>query len=715
MLRFLILISAFICTNVFAFKVSGKVFSTTGKPIENVVVSTPKKAVVTNHDGVFYLRDLSEDDKVAVHKIGFENLFFSAEKFPKNIVLRQRSVEIQGIKVFEQSPEFRLPESSDKIVITLNEGTSSQNIAEILSNRADLILGGTNLHGETQNITLPGYQSRHTLVMLDGIPLNKNGESFDIASIPTDIIQSIEIVKGSSGAIAGSGGMGAVININTKSNSEKFSTSYKYQFGSFGLDRHSCTFSGRNSNLSGYLFLSKSFSRNDFQYKGHKDWSDPDSLRTREFNDKKIYDISLNLLHSNKYLNSAYKLVFQDYFKKLPGSILNPDYFKNSRQTGQTYRHFVEFSRSMRNYNLQVNLYYFDENSTYDNTRLDSLYNTLINRSLGATEQIIRGAKFVAEHQQPGFYLDWGTDYKYESFSYDDKLDAASSISTKILEDYGVFGNTRLERYTYPSRLELNASARWDHTNRYTDFTSWKVASQYTFETMFDIIFGGNVANAFSYPSFLSIYWKGDTQATGNPNLKIEESFSWQLYNKLDFGNHFIKASYRQDKLKNMIVWFLEFNSKWKPDNIGKAEINTWDFETEFEPFSFLKINGMYTLVAAKNKTRNSDLYDEDIIYTPQNKLNLKALISLEQFSGILSYNRTGVQTFTPDQLSEDQLLPAYELVNVSAGYKIFWRSFELNLGVKANNVFDKLYEVYEYIPQPGFNWDVNFRVKWEI
>ena len=697
---------------IYSLDVSGKVFTEHNKPLENVVISTSEKAVITDWNGVFFLKGITESSQVTIHKIGFADLTFPAEKLPAKIFLKQAALEIEGISVTAQSNALKLPETADKIVIEIDEQKHYRNAAEILSSRADLILGGTGLHGETQSVSVPGFQARHTLVMLDGIPLNKSGEAFDIASIPAEIIQSIEVIKGSMGTAGGSGAMGAVININTKHTTGKLATSYQHTFGSFGLDKHAFSFYGSSNSWSSFLHLSKSFSRNDFKYKGHEGW---DSLSTREFNDKKIYDLNLNIGHSNKYMNANYKLIFQNYFKKLPGSIQNPDYFKNSRQTGQTFRHFLELTKGMSNYNLKADLFYSDETSTYDNTRLDSTYNTLLYRELGTTDQITRGTKLMTEHQQPGFYFDWGSDYKFESFSYEDKLDSQNSISRKILENYGVFGNTKLEKHSYPSRLSLTGSARWDHSNRYRDFSSWRIASEYTYETLFDIIMGGNAGNSFSYPSFLSIYWKGDTQAVGNPALKPEESLSWQLFTKFDLNNNFLKITYRQDKLEDMIVWSPDHNSKWKPKNIGKAEINTWEFEVEMKPAEFLTLSGMYTIIDAKNRTKSSDLYGENIIYTPCNKLNLQAKIQFENYTAMLSYNRTGEQTYTPDQQSDDQLLPAFDLVNAGVNYRIYWKQLQFTIGANANNIFNKLYEVYKYIPQPGFNWDVNVGVKWEM
>jgi outer membrane receptor protein involved in Fe transport len=67
------------------------------------------------------------------------------------------------------------------------------------------------------------------------------------------------------------------------------------------------------------------------------------------------------------------------------------------------------------------------------------------------------------------------------------------------------------------------------------------------------------------------------------------------------------------------------------------------------------------------------------------------------------------------DQQSEKQYIPAYDLVNASINYKFNWIGLQFSVGARANNILNKMYEVYRYIPQPGLNWDVNVGVKWEM
>ncbi len=691
-----------------ALDVSGRILNEAERPLENAIVSTFRKAAVTDENGIFFLREISSADSITIHKIGYQDQVFSAEMLPSRIILKQAAISIEGVSVFERKTTFKLADTTDKIVIEVEEKSNYQNAAEILSNRADLQLTGTALTGENQSVSLPGLNPRHTLVMLDGIPLNKSGEAFDIASIPAEIIQTIEIGKSNI-----NGSMGIAINIITKQKTGKASVSYKHVFGSFGLDKHSVNLNRTAGNWNTNLFLAKSFSRNDFKYKVPAAWDLPQKYYYRKFNAKEIYDMNLDLRHFNDIVNIEYKLIFQDYFKKLPGTIQNPDFFRNSRTSGQTWWHFIQFSKALKDYNLKADLYFSKEESTYDNTRLDSLYNTPLYRALSTTEQAIRSARIYTEYAQPGFRFDYGADYKHEQFRYNDKLQPDNSISAKFLENYGAFALTKLEREIYPSIWKLAGSARWDRNNRFKDFTSWSISPEYTYQTLFDIILGGSVSNGFTFPSFLSLYWKGDTQTVGNPHLKTEKSLSWQTFGKLDYAGHFFKISYRQDKLEDMIVWFLEFNSKWKPQNIARVEIKTWNFEAEYKLSKSISFNGIYSLVDARNRTRNSDLYGEKIIYTPERKMNVQAKLNTGNWLGTLAWNYAGKQNYTMDQQAEEQYIPAYDLLNASANYNFNLIGLQISVGLRANNIFDKMYEVYRYIPQPGFNWDVNVGVKW--
>jgi len=696
-----------------ALDIIGFVFDENNQPIENVVASTNKRAVVTGKTGRFILKEISKSDPVTFHKIGYQDITLKAEKIPTKLVLDKAVISIEGTTITAKMNREKLLKTPNKIVIKVSENPQlSTN--ELLQN-AGLKISGTKLSGEGQTIAIPGFEARHTLVMLDGIPLNKSGEAFDLSSIPTNIIESIEVVKGSSASQTGSGALGGIININTKHTNRKLSFQAVQHLGSFGMNKTFFSTSGMTSKFDAGINFSHSFSRNDFKYKARKEWQSPDSLRTREYNDKEIYDLGLNFGYNRDSFHTNYKLIYQDYFKKLPGTIQNLDWFLNSRIYGTTQHHILQASKQFSNYKIDTDLFCSIEKSTYDNTRLEPPFNNDLYLAKAENLQQIRGAKSTVKYASDQFLFDWGGDYRFESFQYNEKLHPEQSISKKILENYAVFVNSRLQRSFLFYDLSLSGSARWDRTNRFDDFTSWHIASDFTNKSTVPFSFGGKVGNGFTYPSFMSIYWKGDSQVTGNPDLIPEEALSWQLFSRLGSNKNFLRLTYRSDKIDHKIVWFIEQNGKWKPNNVSKAEISTWEIETRFELFEFMQINGIYSDVSAIDKTRDSDFHGKSIIYTPEYTLYLSTKLFYNDFTGIISYHLTGEQWTTRDQLTNEKKLPSYDLVNVTINYNYSWKNWQISPALNARNIFDKMYEIYDYVPQPGFNWEASLNVKWEM
>lgn len=705
---FLFIFTIFWLTS-FALDVCSRIVNEADVPLPNAIISNSNKMIVTDRLGSFCLNNVSEKEVIKIHLIGYQDQEFKAVSMPEKIILKKQVLSLSGFNFSEVKSDYFLS-SNNKSVIDVDDKNSYNNVAEILAQRADMQIDGIGLAGEEQTASLSGFKPRHTLVMLDGIPLNRNGEAFDLSTIPAEIIQNIEISMSHSNK-----NMGPVININTKHDSKKGSISYRHVFGSFSLDKHVLSFNKSLSNWQFQLLLSKSYSRNDFKYKVPEEWNLPDKYAYRKFNDKKIYDAALGITFQNRFLIIKYKLLFQDYLKKLPGTILNPDLYKNSRQTGDVWRHFVKFLKPVKNYNLKADFSLSKENTTYDNTRLEPPYNSALYSALNTTDQSVFRTTLSTEYLQPGFYFEYGAEYKNELFTYQDEMLPANSISEKKLENYGLFGKTELKKDIYPSIWQLSGSAGWEKSNRFQDFSNWSISPEYTFQTLLDINFGGSISNGFSYPSFLSLYWKGDTQTVGNPQLEPETSLSWQIFSKLILENNFINFAYRKDKIEDMIIWFLEYNSKWKPDNIGEVEITTWEMEAELEILHFLTLNGVYCLTDARNKTKNSDLYGEKIIYTPENKLNLQAKFNHEDFSANINWSRKGKQNYTMDQQSAEQYISAYELLNANCEQQFYWSDLQFTVGIKLNNITNNMYEIYRYIPQPGFNWQLHLSILWNL
>ncbi|MGE5189411.1 MAG: TonB-dependent receptor plug domain-containing protein [Gemmatimonadota bacterium] len=67
--------------------------------------------------------------------------------------------------------------------------------------------------GNLENIRIRGALSSHTLVMIDGFPVNSPTlGSFDVGSLPLDGFERVEVVRGAQSALYGSSAIGGVVN-----------------------------------------------------------------------------------------------------------------------------------------------------------------------------------------------------------------------------------------------------------------------------------------------------------------------------------------------------------------------------------------------------------------------------------------------------------------------------------------------------------------------
>ena len=92
-----------------------------------------------------------------------------------------------------------------------------ESINEILSKSSSISIGSNGGYGQTKSIFLRGTESNHTKVLINGVDLNPGTLGVpSIQHISVDMIQRIEISKGSMSALYGKDTIGGVINIITK-------------------------------------------------------------------------------------------------------------------------------------------------------------------------------------------------------------------------------------------------------------------------------------------------------------------------------------------------------------------------------------------------------------------------------------------------------------------------------------------------------------------
>ena len=119
----------------------------------------------------------------------------------------------------------RIPrKSSGKVVAMITsetlENSNGRSVAEILNQVSGIeIIGSRSNAGQNLGYTIRGGRNRQVVILMDGVQLNDPSHisnDYDLRLIPASSIESIEIIKGASSVLYGSGAATGVISINSK-------------------------------------------------------------------------------------------------------------------------------------------------------------------------------------------------------------------------------------------------------------------------------------------------------------------------------------------------------------------------------------------------------------------------------------------------------------------------------------------------------------------
>jgi iron complex outermembrane receptor protein len=233
----------------------------TNTPLINasVVLVNTVNGTSTDSDGRFSIKNIAAGNYVIrVSFIGYQTFEKKIELKNKqnlhlNIALKDTSITTKEIQITGYRNRDVLNQSDRINIITLKniESAPVQNIPALIDYSPGVTMNNTfgifsskaivTLHG------LPANDQSRTLVLLDGIPLNKSDEgSVNWNMINKNNIQSIKVMKGPGPAKYGSGAMGGVIEITSKRPAKIIEGEIQAEYGTYNTI-------GTNIGLSGAL------------------------------------------------------------------------------------------------------------------------------------------------------------------------------------------------------------------------------------------------------------------------------------------------------------------------------------------------------------------------------------------------------------------------------------------------------------------------------
>ena len=669
------------------------------KPIPFVLIKGEGTTQTTDKNGKAKVFAEDENTVFTLKRLGYKDQQKSFIDMQTNpvITMQKEAVYTEEYTVSARATQPAYRATSASLSIDLVQQEKSYISAEdLLKDFPEISLKGVRLAGEQQTVSLGGHHGRHTIIMLDNIVLNPAGQPVDLSSIPASQLVSIEVVKNNASVDTGSGGIAGMIVLHTKKDTQSKQFNHSVTTGSFGAIKNNMSLDLHKNNIGLNLNISQLHTDNDFKYKYRGE-----SL-SRKNNKKDILYVSQDLHYYGDKHHLQYSFHFSEFRKDLPGPVNRLSLYEGAFQSGNSAHNSLHFTFPQ----VDLQAYHIANISRYENTKAPS-------QMFYAKEENIHSFKGVKGAWKKDFgvwTLSAGAEIKGEQYQLKDKLNERNSIPETYQTTVSAFTAQKLKYDFGFWDTEIIGSLRTDHSTKFETNTSKRAEWNSTIYTAIPLAIKANYGTSYTIPSFYDIHWKGDSQTSGNPDLLPENSRGWRIECVTE-SNPAVGAAYWHNRTENLIYWNRSITG-WKPFNLAKAEIDNTELNLKYRFLQNQNISVNYTETNARNKTPGAN-YDKYIVYTPKTYLSAKLDTNIGFLYQTFVYTAQGKQYSTPDQL-----IPAmrgYELWDTQTRVKFSLSGLEINAVLSVYNWANKLYENYDYVPEPGRHWEGQIGLKKEF
>ncbi len=565
-------------------------------------------------------------------------------------------------------------------VITEEEIRKSRakNIGEVIERETGVKVDSYGAMGASTTVSMRGSSSKQVLILIDGQRMNcSRAGDVDFSEFPLlEHVERIEIVRGPGSALYGSSAMGGVINIITKEPPKKPTFSYETSYATHNTFINKFTH-GAKIKKFGY-FLSGGL----YQSQGHRPNSDYDA---HDIFGKLTYDLAdwSKLILEGGYYNGEHGN---------PGTKTSPDYDDRGHKhriwgsLGWKAKFGERSSLSLKAYGREEKVKDITHTAAPSFHRMDTLGGEAeYSIKIGKRNKVTTGMDI---HEDCMRSTDAGEhDLTTQAYWIQDEI--------KILEP-----------------LTFTIGSRWDYHPSFGTEGSPKASILYKVTEKTTLRASGG--RAYRAPTLNDLYWYQPPTYYGNPDLKPEKAWAWdvgvdQIFTKNLLG----KLTFFRREVDDLIAW-QSTAGVYKPENIDKALI--WGIESELKAKmgKYFSSGIGYTWLETRNKSVGAN-YNNHLTYQPMHKAN--AYLEYKTKFGLLArveeeFVDSRFTTAANDKKTAE--LPPYFLTNLRVEYTTppLRAGAGLTWFAECKNLFNTYYEMRDNYPMPRRTGIVGMKIK---
>lgn len=540
--------------------VKGRVLDDEGKPLANVKVSVLDTSISakTETNGLFVLENLKEQKLFVMFshpdyitrtvQLDVEKStgqLFEISLSAKNPILMTVKEEITVTAEADSIIDVNLPSHRTILPSSVLVEMGTSNIAESVDKVPGVAAVGKG--GYSMVPAIRGLAEHRILLLVDGVRITSERRIGANASfVSLGAIDRVEIDRGPYSVFHGSGALGGIINIITKSPTpgESFKADFHLGYNTVRNEREgSASFRGSLGKW-GFMFGANGKKADDYSAPSGKiEWS--------RYQD---YDLMFKVNRQSDR-SELYATLFHyngtDIGKPSPTARLKPRWYPKERNTLMTLGYGAQDVWVFDRLNASVYTLTSSLETQGDNLREESL--ALKKRNLAIVEGRnfgfkVRGGKSMGRIHTFNFGIDFfgrsgvndrNTEWTYDEGGQISGLTEETSLRDARRNNLGFYIDDKIH---FSDFLDLNIGARFDSVrtsnlmteghriSRSDDFFSVYLGS--VFQVTSSLSFLGNIGQSFRFPSVSELFYTGLTgrgTVFGNPDLTPEKSLNVDL------------------------------------------------------------------------------------------------------------------------------------------------------------------------------------------
>ncbi len=561
-------------------------------------------------------------------------------------------------------------ENSGKVVTKISteelEKSRGQSIPEIINRVSGIEINGSRSNeGQNLGYFVRGGRNREVVIMVDGVQLNDASSianDFDLRLLALDQVASIEIIKGASSTLYGSGAATAVINIITKEPVDrKVGLQYQTMIGTNN------TSEDKNlsvSRLEQAVVLSGKLSKFDYQVNFSNRYSDNISAVSApegaEFEDNpfKKYNVYARVGYR---FNENLRFYFYGNLDKFNSSFDDAFMYADAdnrliSDQKRTGTHWIAkynngsfiFSNSYTESNREIvsefpnkfdsKVYAFDAHNKY-------IFNSRLHTVLGVNGNFSEFNSYNRPFGETVFQQAIGADVA--NFDIIDPY-----VNVVYLSGFG---------------LNLNTGVRLNIHSEYGSHLVYNLNPSYVFDMESGYLKAlASYSTAFITPSLFQLY---DT-SFGNTELSPEESSTWESGMEYKAGNLRLSAVYFKRFTNNFVDFVVvdpaNFNYQYR--NISDEFVAKGiEVEIELKLIGDISLSANYTFTEADRRFA---------LRIPKHKVNATFAYNFKEKTNVAlnyQYNDKRTDSFFNDQTFGNEIveLDSYSILDFFIDHKV--------------------------------------------